>query len=118
VSLNEIILHTEAAIKKRLDTTTFKASAFTKGNEQVVEDLLKNIPGVTVEEDGTIKVGNKAIEKVMVDGDDFFEKGYKLLTKNLNADAVENVQVYERYSNNKLLKGIEESKILFFRKSK
>jgi len=109
VSLNEIILHTEAAIKKRLDTTTFKASAFTKGNEQVVEDLLKNIPGVTVEEDGTIKVGNKAIEKVMVDGDDFFEKGYKLLTKNLNADAVENVQVYERYSNNKLLKGIEES---------
>lgn len=109
MSLNEVLLEYEASIKKRPDTTTFKASTFLKGNEVVVEDLLKNIPGLTVEEDGTIKVGNREVEKVMVDGDDFFEKGYKLLTKNLNAAAIETVEVYERYSNNRLLKGIEES---------
>jgi len=109
MALDEIVIIAERDILKRPDTTIFKASAFTRGNEQVVEDLLKNIPGLTVEEDGTIKVGNREVEKVMVDGDDFFEKGYKLLTKNLNADAIETVQVYERYSNNRLLKGIEES---------
>ncbi len=109
MALDEIVILAERAIIKRPDTTIFNASAFTRGNEQVVEDLLKNIPGLTVEEDGTIKVGNREVEKVMVDGDDFFERGYKILTKNLNADAIETVQVYERYSNNKLLKGIEES---------
>ncbi len=45
----------------------------------------------------------------MIENDDFFEKGYKTLTKNLPAAPIEKVEVLKRYSNNKLLKGIEES---------
>lgn len=109
LSLDEVIVQGERAIIRKEDTVIFRAAAFLKGDEVVVEDLLRRIPGLTVDADGTIKVGNREIEKVMVDGDDFFEKGYKLLTKNMNAEAIDNIFIYERYSNNRLLKGIEES---------
>ena len=60
-------------------------NAFAQGNEQVVEDILKKIPGLNIDANGTIKVGNQEVEKVMIEGDDFFEKGYKILTKNMPA---------------------------------
>lgn len=91
------------------DTIIFDVKSFSRGNEQVVEDLLKNLPGFNVDADGTIKIGNQEIEKVMVEGDDLFEKGYKLLTKNMPANPVEKVELYQHYSNNKHLKGIENS---------
>ena len=108
-SLDEVIINSEKAITIKEDTIIYKAAAFKKGNEEVVEDLLRNLPGVSVSEDGTIKVKNREIEKIMVDGDDLFKKGYKLLTKNLEAQAVDRVEVYDHYSTNRLLKGIEES---------
>jgi hypothetical protein len=107
--LNEVIVQADRPIVVKKDTIIFRASAFTKGNETVVEELLKQIPGLTVSADGTIKVGNQEISKVMVEGDDFFDKGYKLLTKNLSADVVDKVELYQKYSNNKLLKDIEDS---------
>ena len=44
-----------------------------------MEDLLKTIPGLNINSEGTIKIGNQEIEKLMIDGDDLFEKGYKIL---------------------------------------
>lgn len=108
-TLDEVILHAERAITVKEDTIIFKADAFKRGNEETVEDLLKNIPGITVDSDGKIKVGDREIEKVMVEGDDLFEKGYALLTKNLDASVINKVEVYEKYSNNRFLKGIEDS---------
>lgn len=108
-TLNEVIVKTEKPVISKKDTILFDAKAFAKGNEIVVEDLLRRIPGLNISKNGTIKVGNKEVEKVMVEGDDFFEHGYKLLTKNLNASAIDKVEIYKRYSNNRLLKGIETS---------
>lgn len=108
-SLDEVIINSEKAITIKKDTIIFKADAFKKGNEETVEDLLKNIPGINVDGDGKIKIGGKEVEKVMIEGDDLFEKGYKLLTKNLDATVINKVEVYEKYSNNRLLKGIEDS---------
>lgn len=59
----------------------------------MVEDLLKRIPGLTVESDGTIKVGNQEVEKIMIEGDDFFERGYKLLTKNMPAKPIYKIEL-------------------------
>lgn len=107
--LNEVIIQNERPITIKKDTIIYNISAFLKGNETVVEDVLKNLPGITVEADGTVKVGQQEVEKIMVEGDDFFKKGYKLLSKNLNADVIDNVEIYQKYSNNRLLKGIEDS---------
>ena len=107
--LNEVIIQSERPVIVKKDTIIINVKSFVKGNESVVEDLLRNLPGVNVGDDGTIKIGNKEIEKVMVEGDDFFERGYKLLTKNMNANTIDKVEIYQKYSNNRLLKGIENS---------
>ncbi|MDO9261110.1 MAG: carboxypeptidase-like regulatory domain-containing protein, partial [Flavobacteriaceae bacterium] len=109
VALKEVIVNAERPITIKNDTIVFNAKSFAIGNEQVVEDLLRRIPGLSVSNDGTIKAGNQEVEKVMIDGDDFFEKGYKLLTKNMPAHSIDKVELLQRYSNNKHLKGIENS---------
>lgn len=109
ISLDEVIVRAELDIIQKKDTIVFNAKAFAQGNEEVVEDLLKRIPGLTIEADGTIKVGDQEVEKVMIEGDDFFERGYKLLTKNMPAQPIDKIELLQNYSNNRLLKGIEES---------
>lgn len=109
IELKEIILEGKRQIIIKEDTIIFNAESFKQGNEKTVEDLLKKIPGLNIEGNGTIKVGNQEIEKVMVDGDDMFEKGYKILTKNMPAHPIDKVELYQNYSNNKHLKGIEDS---------
>lgn len=107
--LDEVIIKTELPISVKKDTINFKTKYFKDGTEQTVEDLLKKIPGLNIDAEGTIKVGNQEIEKLMVDGDDLFERGYKLLSKNMPAYPIEEVEVLKRYSNNRLLRDIEES---------
>ncbi|MBC5839763.1 carboxypeptidase-like regulatory domain-containing protein [Flavobacterium muglaense] len=109
IELNEVIIEKENAIIIKQDTIVFNAKDFSQGNEQVVEDLLKKIPGISISNDGVIKIGGQEVEKVMIEGDDFFEKGYKLLTKNMPANPIEKVELYQHYSNNKHLKGVENS---------
>lgn len=109
LSLDEVVINAERDITVKKDTVIYKADSFKRGNEVVVEDLLKNLPGVEVDSDGTIKVGDREIERLMVDGDDLFEKGYKILSKNMTSDAIKEVEIYDKYSRNRLLKGIEES---------
>jgi len=109
IHLEEVIVKSERPISIRKDTVSFKSKFFTNGTEQSVEDLLKKIPGLNIDNNGTIKVGNQEIEKLMIDGDDLFEKGYKILSKNMPAYPIEEVEILKRYSNNRLLKDIEES---------
>ena len=109
IELNEVVIESNRPITIKNDSIVFDVKAFAQGNEEVVEDLLKKIPGLNVDSDGTIKVGNQEVEKVMVDYDDFFEKGYKVLTKNMPVSPIEKVELLQHYSNNKHLKGIENS---------
>lgn len=107
--LEDLVIEIDNPIQLRGDTLVYDAKAFSTGREVVVEDLLKNIPGITVEKDGKIKFEDTEIEKVMIDGDDFFNRGYSILTKNMPNKPLDKVQVLRHYSNNKLLKGVEES---------
>ncbi len=109
VHLNETIVLGDKPIVVKNDTIVYNADSFLQGNEQVVEDLLKKLPGITVEEDGTIKAGEKEVEKVMIEDDDFFEKGYKIVTKNMPVRPVDKVELLQHYSENKHLKGVEDS---------
>ncbi|MDX1718520.1 MAG: TonB-dependent receptor [Salegentibacter mishustinae] len=109
IELNEVRIEKKILQRIKSDTIIFDAQSFSHGNEEVVEDLLKKIPGITIDSEGTIKVGNKEVEKVMVEGDDFFDRGYKLLTKNMPSNPIKKVEVLKNYSNNHLLKGVEES---------
>ena len=109
MNLDEVIVQAERPIIIRNDTISYKTEHFINGTEQTVEDLLRVIPGLQIDREGTIKVGNQEIEKLMVDGDDLFEKGYKILSKNMPAYPVEEVELLKNYSNNRFLKGVEKS---------
>jgi hypothetical protein len=73
-----------------------------------VEQLLKKLPGIKVEKDGTIKAQGEKVNKVLVDGKEFFGSDPKIATKNLPADAVDKVQVYDKQSDQAQLTGFED----------
>lgn len=79
----------------RGDTLVYIADSFKTRPNAVVEDLLKKLPGITVDKDGSIKSQGKDISRVFVDGDEFFGSDATLATKNLAANSVERVEVYE-----------------------
>ena len=74
----------------------------------MVEDLLKKLPGVEVERDGTIKSQGETVNKVLVDGKEFFGNDPKMATKNLPADAVNKVQVFDQKSEFSQFSGIDD----------
>ncbi len=80
------------------DTVEYHAGAFKIRPGDVVEDLLQKLPGVEVQRDGSIKAYGKDVKNVMVDGKEFFGKDTRMATKNLEADAVDKVQVYDKKS--------------------
>ena len=108
-TLNEVIVETNTAIISKGDTTIIDPKYFTIGNERSVEEVLKKLPGIYVTEDGKIKIKNKEIAKVLVEGDDFLEYNYQLLTRNMQGNAVDKIEVIDRFSENHLLKNIEIS---------
>ncbi len=107
--LNEVVLEAWEKIKIRKDTVTFKANKFMNGSEQVVEDLLKNLPGVEILKNGNIKVNGKFIDKLLIEGDDLFDEKYILLSKNLDAKNISEVQILNSFEDNPVLKSFQES---------
>jgi len=107
--LNEVVLEAWEKIKVKQDTVTYKVSVFKDGSETVVEDLLKNIPGIEVLADGNIEVNEKAIDKLLIEGDDLFDDKYKLLTKNLDANNIDEIEVLNNFEDNPVLKSFQES---------
>src|SRR5215211_7879646 len=95
--LDEVVI-TEAPVKIIGDTISFRADAFKTKPNATVEDLLKKLPGVQVERDGTVKAQGENVQKVYVDGKEFFNNDPKLATKNLTADMVDQVEVFDDMS--------------------
>jgi len=98
--------HTPIQIKK--DTVEYNAAAFQTQPHEVVEDLLRKLPGVEVEADGTVIAQGEEVQEVLVDGKEFFGNDPKIATKNLPADAVEKVQVFDQRSDMAEFSGIDD----------
>lgn len=107
--LKEIIITKKPAITVKKDTLEYNLERYKDGTEKVVEDVLKKLPGVKVEENGEIKYKGKTIKKMLLDGDDLFESQYSLGSRNISADMIEKVQGIDHYEENSLLKGIRDS---------
>ena len=75
------VVVTESPVKVNGDTISFKANAFNKKPDATVEEVLKKIPGIQVQKDGTIKAMGEQVQKVYVDGKEFFGNDPKIATK-------------------------------------
>jgi hypothetical protein len=82
--------------------------SYKDGTERKVEDVLKKLPGIQVNEvSGEVKYKGKSIETVLLGGDNLFDYNYSLGTKNINVDIIDGVEAIENYSSNPLLNGLE-----------
>ncbi|MEI9957822.1 MAG: hypothetical protein WDM90_16330 [Ferruginibacter sp.] len=97
-TLDTFVVTNDAPIQIKGDTTQFNASAFKVMPNATTEDLLKKLPGVEVDQDGTVTAQGETITKIYVDGKEFFGKDPKMATKNIPADMIQSVQVYDDMS--------------------
>jgi Outer membrane protein beta-barrel family/Carboxypeptidase regulatory-like domain len=107
--LDEVVVSNEAPpVTMIADTIQYNAGSFKTQPNASVEQLLKKLPGVKVDKDGTIKAQGEKVNRVLVDGKEFFGNDPKIATKNLPADAVDKVQVYDKQSDQAQLTGFED----------
>jgi len=107
--LNDVIIKGKAlAIKIKGDTTEFNAAAYKIQPNDKVEDLLKQLQGVQVDKDGKITAQGSKVNKVLVDGEEFFGDDPTLVTKNIRADMVDKVQLYDKKSDQATFTGIDD----------
>ena|SRR5688572_6731692 len=97
-TLAGVVVTDASPVKMNGDTISFKANAFNNKPDATVEDVLKKIPGIQVQKDGTIKAMGEQVQKVYVDGKEFFGNDPKVATKNLTADMVDQIQVFDDMS--------------------
>lgn len=99
----------DAPIKIKGDTISYNANSFktTKPNA-TAEDLLKKLPGIQVERDGTVKAQGENVQKIYVDGKEFFGNDPKLATKNITADMIEGVDLYDDMSEQSKFSGVDD----------
>ncbi|HVV54628.1 MAG TPA: TonB-dependent receptor [Mucilaginibacter sp.] len=107
--LKEVMIKgTVAAIKIKGDTTEFNAAAYKIEPNAKVEDLLKQLPGIQIDKDGKITAQGQQVSHVLVDGEEFFGDDPTLVTKNIRADMVDKVQIYDKKSDQAAFTGIDD----------
>jgi hypothetical protein len=108
-SLDAVELTYEMPVTIKGDTLIYNADSFKNGSERKLEDVLKKLPGVEVNADGQIEVEGKVVNKLMVNGKDFFDGDTKLATKNIPSNAVDKVQVLRNYAEVGQLSGVQNN---------
>ncbi len=108
IQLDEIIIADTKHFERRGDTLSFHVDAYRDGSEQKIEDLIKKLPGIEVNENtGSIKYKGKDIKTVNLDGDNLFDSNYAIGTRNIDVNMVEEVEAIENYNENPLLHGLD-----------
>ncbi|MFH1001215.1 MAG: outer membrane beta-barrel protein [Bacteroidota bacterium] len=108
-TLGEVqILADRIPILIKKDTMEYVANAFKTKTDAVAEELLKKLPGIEVDRAGNIKAHGESVQRVLVDGKEFFSTDPTVATKNLPANSIDKVQVYNKKSDETELSGIED----------
>lgn len=108
--LDEVVIKSKAPITVKKDTLEFNVKSFKTKKDATVEDLLKKLPGVEVDEDGKIKVNGKPVNKILVNGKPFFGDDPTITTRNLTKEIIEKVQVVDTKTKSEAFAGEEGDK--------
>lgn len=102
------IVATGPAVAQKGDTSQYNANQYKVNPDATTEDLVKKMPGITVDKQGTITAHGEQVKKVTVDGKDFFGDDAISALKNMPANAVDKIQVYDRVSDQAQMTGIDD----------
>ncbi|SDW41192.1 Outer membrane protein beta-barrel family protein [Lutibacter oricola] len=104
--LNEVEITYEMPVKIVGDTIVYNSDSFTSGKEKKLEDVLEKLPGIEIDDNGEVEVEGKKVQKVLVEGKEFFDGDSKLATQNIPANAIDKVQVLRNYNEVSGMKGV------------
>lgn len=108
--LDMVTVEDIAPVTVKKDTIEYNAMAFKTQPNSNVEDLLKRLPGVEVDSEGNIKAQGEKVQRIFVDGKEFFGNDPKMASKNLLAEAISKIQIYDRKSDQAAFTGIDDGK--------
>jgi hypothetical protein len=109
--LYEVVIKAfRAPLSIRGDTIEYDPKAFKVQPGASVEDLIRRLPGLQVDQDGTIKAQGETVKRVTVDGKRFFGDDTKAATKNLPAEAISKVQVFNEKTEQSRITGVDDGK--------
>ncbi|RYF81621.1 MAG: hypothetical protein EOO03_16540, partial [Chitinophagaceae bacterium] len=97
-----------APVTQKGDTAQFSASQYKVNPDATTEDLIKKMPGITVDRDGTVTAQGEQVKKVTIDGKDFFGDDASAALKNLPSEIVDKIQVFDRLSDQAQQTGIDD----------
>ncbi|MBO6879080.1 outer membrane beta-barrel protein [Winogradskyella sp.] len=103
--LDEVLVKSTAPITVKQDTLEFNVKSFKTKKDANVEDLLKQLPGVEVDEQGNITVNGKPVNKILVNGKPFFGNDPTITTKNLTKDIIEKIQIVDTKTKSEAFSG-------------
>jgi hypothetical protein len=107
--LTTIVVQSKAsAVIVKGDTTQYSAAQYKVNPDATIEDLIKKMPGVSVGRDGSVTAQGETVRKVTIDGKDFFGDDATAALKNLPADVVDKIQVFDRLSDQARLTGVDD----------
>lgn len=119
--VNDILLREDATVLKEAvvegrlpemvvvdDTVAYNADAFKVEEGAMVEELIKKLPGIDLDENGNFTWNGKSISQILVDGKEFFGNNRNFVLKNLPAEIIEKVKAYERKSDHARITGIDD----------
>ena len=104
--LDEVDVTYEMPVSVKGDTIVYDTDAFVSGTEKKLKDVLENLPGIEINDDGQIEVEGKTVSKIMVEGKDFFDGDTKLAVENIPANALSKVEVLRNFNEVSQMKGL------------
>ncbi len=104
---NVEIIENQVRVEQKADTSVYNASAYKTGKDATVEDLVTKMPGIT-NENGTIKAHGETVQKVLIDGKEYFGDDASLALKNLPSDIVDKVQIFDRMGDQASFTGFDD----------
>ncbi len=102
------IVSKAAPVRMKVDTTEFSASQFKVNPDATAEDLIKKLPGIVIDKSGNVTTMGEQVKKVTVDGRDFFGDDATAALKNLPADVIDKIQVFDKLSDQAAFTGFDD----------
>ena len=113
IPLGEIVIQRDPPpTVQKADTTEFNARAFKTNPDATTEELLAKMPGITVDNSGTVTAQGEQVQQILVDGKPFFGNDPTLAIRNLPADAIEKIQVFDKMSDQAEFTGFDDGQAL------
>lgn len=109
VELNAAVVEAQVPdIQVKGDTIQYNAGAYKTEDHELLQDLIKKIPGIEIDADGNIKANGKPIQKILVDGKEFFGNDIAFALNNLPANMIKNLQLFKEQSEEAKATGVKD----------